>query len=213
MSTRIKEAFDSVHADEQMKQQTKTALAESLAGHAGIPRRRRTVVYRVCAAMVVLILVVSLSVQQYTLRAEAAYITVEGQAGIGLSLNRKNKVITAEGLSVAGEGVLSEVEIEGLDYQEALKEILSCRAYQEIQDDQIQVSVDCHDQDVKEQLKQSADEVCSQYGHKNQGQGHSTEKKERETGGGQKDNHQNGQSQDNEGNKHQKGRRGHDSHD
>ena len=95
MSRKIRDAFDSVKADEQMKEKTKETLIAQLDSCSKRRFYQRPVFYRTLAGALLLVLVFAGSMRAYEIKAEAAYITMEGPVEIGLSVNGKETVISA----------------------------------------------------------------------------------------------------------------------
>lgn len=170
MSRTIKEAFSSIKADEEMKAATKKVLLEELDASSSKGGKFQTFLhgkpafYRAIAGTLILVLIAAGSMHMYERRAEAAYLTMEGPVQIGLSVNGKNSVISAEGLNDEGDHVISQVEVTGMDYEEALKTIMSSSAYEQCQGGKAKVSVSCHDEEQSAAMQESADETCHAYG-------------------------------------------------
>ena len=89
MSRKIRDAFDSVKADEQMKEKTKETLIAQLDSCSKRRFYQRPVFYRTLAGALLLVLVFAGSMRAYEIKAEAAYITMEGPVEIGLSVKRQ----------------------------------------------------------------------------------------------------------------------------
>lgn len=89
---------------------------------------------------------------------------MEGPVEIGLSVNGKETVISAEGLNEDGESIISQVDVTGMHYQEALQAIMETDSYQECQGDKAKVKVSCHDDEQEADMQQSANEACHSYG-------------------------------------------------
>ena len=131
--------------DEQMKEKTKETLIAQLDSCSKRRFYQRPVFYRTLAGALLLVLVFAGSMRAYEIKAEAAYITMEGPVEIGLSVNGKETVISAEGLNEDGESIISQVDVTGMHYQEALQAIMETDSYQECQGDKAKVKVSCHD--------------------------------------------------------------------
>lgn len=164
MSRKIRDAFDSVKADEQMKEKTKENLITRLEHCSKRRFYQRPVFYRTFAGVLLLVLVFAGSMRAYEIKAEAAYITMEGPVEIGLSVNGRDTVISAKGLNAHGENIVSQVDVTGMHYQEALEAIMETDSYQECQGDRAKVKVSCHDDKQEVDMQQSADEACHSYG-------------------------------------------------
>lgn len=168
MSQKIRDAFDSVKADAQMKEKVKQMLgdeAEIKSEHkAGRRVYQRPAFYRALAGVMILILVFVGGLNLYEVKAEAAYITMEGPVQICLSVNGKDEVIKAEGLNAEGETVISQVDVSGMHYQEALAAIMDTDSYQECQGEKAKAKVSCHDDAQAAAMQQTVDQTCHSYG-------------------------------------------------
>lgn len=164
MSRKIRDAFDSVKADKQMKEKTKETLIAQLEHCSKRRFYQRPVFYRTLAGTLLLVLVFAGSMKAYEIKAEAAYITMEGPVEIGLSVNGKDTVISAEGLNEDGESVVSQVDVTGMHYQEALQAIMETDSYQECQGGKAKVKVSCSNDKQEADMQQSANEACHSYG-------------------------------------------------
>lgn len=164
MSRKIRDAFDSVKADEQMKEKTKENLMAQLEHCSKRRFYQRPVFYRTLAGALLLVLVFAWSMKAYEIKAEAAYITMEGPVEIGISVNGKDTVISAEGLNADGENIVSQVDVTGMHYREALQAIMETDSYQECQGGRAKVKVSCLDDKQEADMQQSADETCHSYG-------------------------------------------------
>lgn len=204
MSRKIKDAFEPIKADRQMKERTKEyLLAES-------ERRRkksfwqRPVFYRTAAGVLLLVLIFAVSMKKYEVQAEAAYITMEGPVQIGLSVNEENAVVSVEGLNSDGETVVSQVDVTGMHYEEALQKIMDTETYQQCQGERAKIKVSSHDEEQETVMQQTVTKTCHAYGQQyrehhreeNEESEHSTdqenhgEKHDRETGHKKKSHHE-----------------------
>ena len=164
MRQKIRDAFDSVKADEQMKEKVKQTFRVEAEREVRHHFYHRPFFFRMLAAVMILFLIFVGSINVYEVRAEAAYITMEGPVQICLSLNGKDKVIKAEGLNAEGETVVSQVDVSGMHYQEALAVIMDIDSYQECQGEKAKIKVSCHDDEKEETLQQSVNKTCHSYG-------------------------------------------------
>ena len=153
MSRKIRDAFEPVKAGEQMKERTKEVLTAQLEHCSKRRFYQRPVFYRTLAGALLLTLVFVGSMRAYEIKAEAAYITMEGPVEIGLSVNGTDTVISAEGLNTDGENIVSQVDVTGMHYQEALQAIMENDSYQECQGGKAKVKVSCHDNEQETDMQ------------------------------------------------------------
>ena len=202
MSLKIKEAFEPVRADEEMKEATKKLLRNTHQRHPGRPPRFWWFkILKPAAAVMILAVVLMGSIKVYDIEAEAAYITMDGDVQIGLSVDQNEQVIAAEGLNEKGDSVLEEVAVEGVNYQEAFERIMTCDAYRQTQDTEVQISVSSHDEAYQESLQSGAEETCHQYQRRYRGG-----QTEEESGADQSQEQDEDTGNHGHGSRHQKGR-------
>lgn len=124
MNREIKEAFDQVRADERLKASAKRSIRE-------VRRRKRThapQLMRAAAVMAsVLVCVLCLGGYSY-LRTPVSYISIDVNPSIELSLNRLDRVVSAQAFNDDGEIVLREMNVVGKPYMQAIDEILDSEA-------------------------------------------------------------------------------------
>lgn len=123
MKDKIKTAFESVHAEETLKADTKAFLAEKMQRHPG----RRTALHRrwipVMAACFILIFAGFGSYQAYF--TPTSVISIDINPSLEVSVNRFDRVISIEGYNDDGKALASSLHIRFMNYTEALEQILA----------------------------------------------------------------------------------------
>lgn len=135
MKDRIKSAFDGIHAEEQLKEDTKRYLSQKrlvdVYDTAGDTRRQRRARTRWLAAALVCMLVIATGMFSYgAYYAEAAYIDLDINPSISLTINRFNRVIGASAYNEDGRELLAIIDLKHKTVDEALSRIIDGTALQ-----------------------------------------------------------------------------------
>lgn len=117
---RIKEAFDQIHADEEMKERTKQFLKEKTDGY----KKKRIRSYRTWIPAVVCMAVFLIAGGYWSFFLPTAAIQIEVNPSMELEVNRFGKVLSLEGKNEDGEKLARELNLRFMDYDEAVDEIL-----------------------------------------------------------------------------------------
>ncbi|WP_367924036.1 hypothetical protein [uncultured Ruthenibacterium sp.] len=121
MKSEIKQAFDSIHASEALKAQTKAFLAQRA--------RRRPPFRRIgMVACTLLLLVLLGSVTLYF--SPVAVISIDVNPSVELSVNRFDRIVEIKGLNEDGEKLAQNVQIRFLDYTQAVEQLLNSEEMQ-----------------------------------------------------------------------------------
>lgn len=116
LENKVKETFANIKADERLKEDTYQYLQEKLQPKEKIPYKR----FIVAAVAFVLILVAGLfSYTQYT--TEAAYLDIDANPSIELTLNKFDRVIGVYAYNEEGKEIIEKVDLKNKSYQDALK--------------------------------------------------------------------------------------------
>ncbi|MEY8427455.1 hypothetical protein AALA00_06995 [Lachnospiraceae bacterium 46-15] len=119
---KIRDAFESIHADTQLKETTKQFLAEKY-------EKKQRVVFRPAfkgaMAVICVLLVLLAGVGGYSwIQAPAAYMSIDINPSIELVLNRFDKVISATAYNAEGEEILEALSLKGKKYTAAIDAIM-----------------------------------------------------------------------------------------
>ncbi len=120
MSDLWKNAFDSVHAEEQLKSHTKEYLRRKVYG----PRKNRRPLYGGIAMAALCLMMVVFLGGHYLYTDPAAYIYMDGEVSVALSVNRFGQVVGARGYDSGGNALSGLSDVVHLDYGEAVEKIL-----------------------------------------------------------------------------------------
>jgi len=125
MQDRIRAAFDSVHAEDALKERTRRFLAGKTRNYAHGPAPA----YRRLAPVLACFLFLLLGLGRYWLYfLPTSYISIDVNPSIELGINRFDKVVSVEGYNADGEALAAALDIKYLDYDAALEQVLASDA-------------------------------------------------------------------------------------
>ena len=162
---KYQEAFDQIHADEDLICSTQMKLS-------AIRRKKKEkkiknhFVWR--AALVCVMIAIIVLLQSYTVTTKAAsYISIDSLPSIELTLNKQGKVIDARSYNENGSEILKEVDPTGQGYEDAIDALLSSNAMKNnaAQEDNISITVASYDQEHAQELVRHIDSCHSLEGH------------------------------------------------
>lgn len=123
MNSRIREAFDAVHAEESLKESTRAFLEQRTPGSRA--RRGWWAGQRLALAAACLLLV-ALGVGGWWLYfTPTATISIEVNPYVELGVNRFDQVVSAVGRNDDGEALVENLDLRFLSYDQAVEEIVS----------------------------------------------------------------------------------------
>lgn len=128
MDKRIHDVFNQIHAEETLKQKTASFLFDEMQKRKEAGKANRLRYAFVLATFAFIILVSSLSYNLYI--TPSAYIDIDINPSVELTLNRFNRVIAVSPYNDDGEGVLKMTSVRNATYTEAINEILNLMAIQ-----------------------------------------------------------------------------------
>lgn len=128
MHDEIRGAFDQVRATEQMKQSVSKYLVQSR--HRAARRMVTFSLRPLVSACVALLLCIGIG-NWYFWEMPVSYVSVDVNPSIELTLNRRNRVTSAESRNRDGERVLRDLRLEGMDYLDAVEALVECEGMQE----------------------------------------------------------------------------------
>lgn len=128
MHEEIREAFEQIHATEQMKQSVSRYLIQNRRKTA--KRTHAFLLRPLVSACVILMVCIGVG-NWYFFEMPVSYVSVDVNPSIELILNRRNRVTSAESRNKDGERVLKNVQLEGMDYLEAVELLVECEAMQD----------------------------------------------------------------------------------
>lgn len=118
LKDKITNAFSDIQAEDSLLQATQKAIYEK-------PKKRKNYIPRVAAAVCVMFCFCIVSWNYHIANVQAAALQVEaGKASVCLNLNKKNQVISMEGLNEEGNALVEDLgEQRECHYEEVLEKI------------------------------------------------------------------------------------------
>lgn len=122
MNERLKEAFDAVHAEEELKEKTK----DFVMGRTEAGKKRRLFSFRRFIPAVACLIFLSIAFGSYQLYfIPTSAISIDINPSLELEINRFDKVISVKGYNTDGEKLAAVLDIRFLKYTEAVNQILN----------------------------------------------------------------------------------------
>lgn len=121
MNDRIKDAFDKIHAEDELKSRTKEFLLKETNAY----RKKTTFSYKYWFAITCFLFIVLIGGSYYTYYTPIITISVDVNPSIELGINQFDKVIMVESYNEDGNIILSSLNIYNLHYIDALNKILT----------------------------------------------------------------------------------------
>ena len=121
MDNQIKEAFDSIQAQERLKRATKAALWKKTFDYGRNVLRLRQHRHRLAAGLLSLTLLLSAGGLWFL---PAASISVDINPSMELKVNALDRVIALEGRNSDGAAVVKDLDVVGMTYDDAMQRLL-----------------------------------------------------------------------------------------
>ena len=118
---RMKAAFDTVHADEELKQRTRDYLARTIYEK----KRRVHPAVRALPALAACLLLTLCLGGGYLYFVPTAYISVDINPSLELRVNRFDRVVDVEAYNEDGQALAEALDLKYLDVREALEQLVS----------------------------------------------------------------------------------------
>ena len=122
MNDRIKDAFDQIHAEDELKIRTKAFLASRMSGHSRprVARYRRLIPAAVC-----LFFLLAGFGGYWAYFMPVAAISIDINPSLELGVNRFDRVVSVEGYNEDGRELASSLKVKYMDYEEAINQVLA----------------------------------------------------------------------------------------
>lgn len=124
MKRRLQDAFDQIHAEQKLKDRTMKFLDNAVNEYS---KRRVTSFKRLMAAVACLVLLLSVGIGYSAYQTPACAISIDINPSIELGINCLNKVVSVNTYNEDGYALMSDIDVDYLDYNDALKRILTDR--------------------------------------------------------------------------------------
>lgn len=133
---KIRDAFDAIHAEDALKERTLEAVRAQAAGEKdgerrgllarhGVRRQARVVTLRRRLAVAACLVVALVAAGGWAWLTPTATISVDVNPSVELGINRFDRVVSARGVNDDGRALLSEVDVWGATYDEAVDRLLA----------------------------------------------------------------------------------------
>lgn len=122
MKSRVQDAFDKIHAGQELKDQTMEFLANATNGY---KEKKNLSSKWLIAAAVCFVLLLSAGTGYSAYLTPAFTISIDVNPSIELGINRFRKVISVDTYNEDGYAVMSAIDVYYLDYKDALEQILA----------------------------------------------------------------------------------------
>ena len=124
MNKKIKNAFDSIHAEDELKIKTKTFLLSNAQSN----RQRKTLSYRRLVPVLACFLLLLTGFGFggcYLYFTPSASISIDVNPSIELGVNRFDRVVSIDGYNEDGQAFADSLEVKFLHYEKAVRKILA----------------------------------------------------------------------------------------
>lgn len=138
MDNQIKEAFDSIQAQERLKRATKAALRKKTFDYGRNVLRLRQHRHRLAAGLLSLTLLLSAGGLWFL---PAASISVDINPSMELKVNALDRVIALEGRNSDGAAVVKDLDVVGMAYDDAMQRLLLSEGLEPYLSDGSQITI------------------------------------------------------------------------
>lgn len=124
MDDRLKAAFDEIHAEETLKEQTKAFLAERCR-----QKRSRMISNRLAPVLACLLLLLAGWGGYQFYFTPTSVISIDVNPSLELGVNRFDRVVSVEGYNDEGQVLAESLQVTFLPYTEAVEQVLSSQQF------------------------------------------------------------------------------------
>ena len=170
MNDRLKEAFDGIHAEEELKDKTRAFLAETTNGY---QRKRqlfgiRRMSYGKMAAVMACFIFLFLGVGGWKIYfTPVSSISIDVNPSMELGVNRLDTVISVKGYNNDGQALLDGLDIKYSGYADALDKILADDTIQMClaRNEEMAISVTGTDEEQSQKILEDVEARTSSHGN------------------------------------------------
>ena len=177
MQSKIKTAFNSVTADEQLKEKTRQSVllkAEKMQTSKSFNFKRYVL------APIALVLTFSLAGFLFSYNIQVSAISVDINPSIELGINQFSRIISTKAYNSDGEELLNSTDIKNLTYEEGINKLLECdKAKQYINNDNVvMITVDSQNnseemiESIEQNISSNVDMYCNKSDSSNSEEAH-----------------------------------------
>lgn len=166
MEHKIREAFDSIHAEENLKETTRTFLLEQTNEYG--EKASRKFAYRRAVPVLLSLFLLVIGFGGYRIYfTPTSVISIDMNPSLELGVNRFDRVISVEGFQEEGKALAASLSIRHMEYIEALEEIMANeRVIEGLSEDEI-LTISVIGNGGEQNQKMLATIEASTAGHKN----------------------------------------------
>lgn len=134
MNHKIKDTFDEIHADEELKLRTFEYIS-SKRKRALLPSKRRSLIMACC---VLTVFIIGTSYSYFT---PVSAISIDINPSVEMEINRFDRVISTTGYNQDGNSMLSSINLKHLNYMDALDKLTSSETLSNYMEDETFVEI------------------------------------------------------------------------
>ncbi len=123
MNDRFRETFDNIHAEDALKAQTKTFIADQTKQYTSVPHRRVLPKFMAAAAACLLFFAIAGS-GYFMYFTRTSIISIDINPSIELDINRFDRVIAVNSYNDDGLALAASADVRFMDYQNAIHQIV-----------------------------------------------------------------------------------------
>ncbi|MDR3765724.1 MAG: hypothetical protein Q3Y08_01620 [Butyricicoccus sp.] len=120
MHDRLRQAFDQIHAEEELKDKTREFLKQNMQR----PARPRAVTHALRAVACLAVVLLGFGGYRFYF-TPTSVISIDINPSVELGVNRLDKVVSVEGYNDDGDALAQSLNVRFLDYTQAIDEILA----------------------------------------------------------------------------------------
>jgi hypothetical protein len=152
---KIYEAFDEIHASDELKKKTLSYCTE---------RKRIHFMPQAIAACITAAAVLGGAGVFHATTTEAAYISLDINPSIGLSLNQFKRVISADAYNSEAQAIIDSLDLKWKNYSDAVDAILTSEAMQGYDTSDAQIYIESDSDSLNQEINDTISEKCPDAG-------------------------------------------------
>lgn len=121
MNGKLKEIFNQVQAEEELKDSAKAFIEKKTKGYTKFQSAKRS--YRICAAVCACLLCILIG-RRWLYFTPTAEISIDINPSLELSINRFDRVISVDGYNDDGRALAAALDVKFMNYADAIERIL-----------------------------------------------------------------------------------------
>lgn len=161
MNKQWQEAFDQIHAEDQLKDHTMEYLSRKVYRR----RRPRFSPLRGIAAAAAFLAVLFLAGGSWLYFTPEAYISIDINPSLELGINRFDRVVSVEGWNEDGDDLADSLDIKYMDYTDAIETLLSDQVVEDYlsQNGLMDLTVACENTSRHDEILENVESCTSEH--------------------------------------------------